>query len=244
MVVKEELATLLESGQDTVVQDQDTAISDAMCVSAQLFYDCASQISLCIAENAQCCIDNDLLHKAELALAFMQGVDFGLALDDKVQEMYLAEMEKSMASIKNSQRLAYQPMIYVPPEPSRIIGFDANRARKLTIDSLLPQALKSVNPNNRHILESHSVTKPIPKEPQKQVEDKSDTPALPPSAILQMREEKEKHAEDDSMPVLNLRNLFRQNKIDKNQFVGGLATLVATGLISKSDYTRLKATAN
>ena len=54
----------------------------------------------------------------------------------------------------------------------------------------------------------------------------------------------ENNTEDDSPSVLNLRNLFRQNKIDKSQYVGGLATLVATGLITKSEFTRLKAAAN
>lgn len=49
--------------------------------------------------------------------------------------------------------------------------------------------------------------------------------------------------EDDSVGVLNLRNLYRQNKIDKGQYIGGLATLVATGLITKSEFTRLKAAA-
>lgn len=49
---------------------------------------------------------------------------------------------------------------------------------------------------------------------------------------------------DDSAGVLNLRNLYRQNRIDKSQYIGGLATLVATGLITKSEFTRLKAAAN
>lgn len=53
-----------------------------------------------------------------------------------------------------------------------------------------------------------------------------------------------KQANDDSSSVLALRNLFRQNKIDQSQYIGGLATLVATGLISKSEFTRLKSAAN
>lgn len=56
--------------------------------------------------------------------------------------------------------------------------------------------------------------------------------------------EEEKTTKDDSSSVLALRNLFRQSKIDKSQYIGGLATLVATGLISKSEFTRLKAAAN
>ena len=53
-----------------------------------------------------------------------------------------------------------------------------------------------------------------------------------------------KQSEDDSPSVLSLRNLFRQSKIDKSQYIAGLATLVATGLISKSEFTRLKSSAN
>lgn len=54
-------------------------------------------------------------------------------------------------------------------------------------------------------------------------------------------ESKDIEAHDDSPSVLGIRNLFRQGKIDKDQFIGGLATLVATGLITKSEFTRLKA---
>ena len=62
--------------------------------------------------------------------------------------------------------------------------------------------------------------------------------------LAECLESDEHEVKDDSQSVLNLRNLFRQNKIDKNQYVGGLATLVATGLISRSEFTRLKAAAN
>ena len=54
----------------------------------------------------------------------------------------------------------------------------------------------------------------------------------------------QKDVKDDSPSVQSLRNLFRQNRIDKSQYIGGLATLVATGLISKSEFTRLKTAAN
>ena len=59
-------------------------------------------------------------------------------------------------------------------------------------------------------------------------------------ASLEQAEGK-KTVEDDSTGILNLRNLYRQNKIDKGQYVGGLATLLAAGSITKSDFTRLKA---
>lgn len=60
------------------------------------------------------------------------------------------------------------------------------------------------------------------------------------SDLLESLDEQEHITTDDSQSVLNLRNLFRGGKINKNQYIGGLATLVATGLISKSDFTRLK----
>lgn len=47
-------------------------------------------------------------------------------------------------------------------------------------------------------------------------------------------------ATDDSQGVLNLRNLLRQGKINKEQYVGSLASLVAMGLIPKAEFTRLK----
>ena len=110
-----------------VAIDQDTVIGDARCEASQLFYEAASQRAMCISENAQCCIDNGMLRRAELALSYMQGVVFGLAMDDAVQKWYLMEMEKSMASILNSQSLAYQPQINVPPPPGPLLGFDGIR---------------------------------------------------------------------------------------------------------------------
>lgn len=53
--------------------------------------------------------------------------------------------------------------------------------------------------------------------------------------------EDEKEVTDDKSSVLGLRNLLREGKINKSQFVGGLGALVATGLISKAEFTRLKA---
>ena len=53
-------------------------------------------------------------------------------------------------------------------------------------------------------------------------------------------EELDRSVTDDSQSVLSLRNLFRSGKINKSQYVSGLATLVATGLLTKSDFTRLK----
>lgn len=264
-----------EKKTDKVVLDQDTVIGDAMCEASQLFYEAANQIARCISENAQCCIDNALLRKAELALGYMQGVDFGLAMDDAVQKWYLTEMEKSMASILNSQSLAYQPQIYVPPAPGPIMGFDGLRCsghitflRCLT-NNTPPNAayIKSVKEDivkddglkylfEKGLLDPAQFNGVFEKYPdlanvkasdiedQISAEDKApktdaSTP-IPASGILQISEEEEKPTEDDNASVLNLRNLLRGGKINKSQYVGGLATLVATGLISKSEFTRLK----
>ena len=263
-----------EQVQEKSALDQDTVIGDAMCEASQLFYEAANQIARCINENAQCCIDNALLRKAELALVYMQGVVFGLAMDDAVQKWYLTEMEKSMASILNSQALAYQTQIYVPPAPGPLMGFDEIRCSGHTTflhclhnnrppnaeyvksvkedivkDSRLkylfekglldPTKFDGVFEKYPDLAEAPVVEEPLPAEDKAPKADEDKT--IPPSGILQMREEEEKSTEDDNVSVLNLRNLFRGGKINKNQYVGGLATLVATGLITKSEFTRLKA---
>ena len=262
-----------EQKLEKVSLDQDTVIGDAMCEASQLFYEAANQIATCINENAQNCIDNALLRKAELALAYMQGVSFGLAMDDKVQKWYLTEMEKSMASILNSQALAYQPQIYVPPPPGPLMGFDgfqcsghwtflhclhngqpqnAEYIKSVKEDIVKDGRLKYLfekgllDPTKfEGVMEKYPDLAKVKESPPLPAEDKApksdfDKP-IPPSGILQMREENGKSAEDDTSSVLNLRNLLRQGKINQSQYIGGLATLVATGLISKSDFTRLKA---
>ena len=258
---------------DKVVLDQDTVIGDAMCEAAQLFFEAANQIARCISENAQNCIDNALLRKAELALAYMQGVSFGLAMDDAVQKWYLTEMEKSMASILNSQALAYQPQIYVPPRPGPIMGFDDIRCsghttflhclhngtppRKDYVEAmkdeivkddrlkflfekglLKPEKFKGVYEKYPDLAEAPVVEGPLPVEDKAPKVETDNT--IPPSGILQMREEEEKSAEDDSESATKLRNLLRQGRIDKSHYLGALATLVATGLISKGEFSRLK----
>lgn len=67
-----------------------------------------------------------------------------------------------------------------------------------------------------------------------------------PSALIEALEKSEEEAlvEDASANALGLRNLFRQGKIGKDQYIAGLATLVAAGAISKSEFTGLKASAN
>ena len=262
---------------EKVALDQDTVIGDAMCEASQLFYEAANQIARCISENAQCCIDNALLRRAELALAYMQGVSFGLAMDDAVQKWYLTEMEKSMASILNSQSLAFQPQIYVPPAPGPIMGFDSRRCcshftflhclnnntppnkeyeKSVKEDIVKDDRLKYLfekglldptkfdgvfkkYPDLAEVRFEEAEEEPVPAEDKAPKGEKTRT--IPPSGILQMREDAEKSAEDDNVSVLNLRNLFRGGKIDTSQYIGGLATLVATGLITKSEFTRLKA---
>lgn len=45
---------------------------------------------------------------------------------------------------------------------------------------------------------------------------------------------------EDAAPEVNrLRQLLRTNRIGKEAFAGGIATLLATGIISKSEFTRL-----
>ena len=239
--------------REVVVQDQDTVIGDAMCEAAQLFYDCANQIAQCISDNAQCAIDMRLLHQAEIALAYMQGVDFGLAMDDKLMKWYLVEMEKSMASIRDSKDLAFQPQVYVPPAPAALLGFDEFKARnhnflhclstrapspereqwareEMFEDKLLKQRLQKIA--EERYPELFDIFKELDRPPPKGAEDN------PPPAP------KEKVAEDDSPSVTNLRNLFRAGRIDKAQYVGSLATLYATGLINNGQFLRLKKAAN
>ena len=263
----------MQTDSSKTVQDQDTVIGDAMVEAAQLFYEAANDIARCISENAQCCIDNALLRKAELALAYMQGVAFGLALDDKVQKWYLGEMEKSMATIRDSRDMAFQNQIYVPPRPSEVLEFDEYRVsgRQTFLHCLFggqpsPSYLKGLqkdivkDKNLKYLFEKGILdpTKfegvfekypdlaevPIVEAPLP-AEDKSpnatSTNVIPPSGILQMREEKENVAEDDSASATKLRNLLRQGRIDASQYLGALATLVATGLISKGEFSRLKA---
>ena len=251
-----------------VALDQDTVIGDAMCEASQLFYEAANQIARCISENAQCCIDNVLLRKAELALAYMQGVSFGLAMDDKVQKWYLTEMEKSMASILNSQMIAYQSQIYVPPPPGPLMGFDEIRTSgKYTfLDCLFNNKPPNENYINsvkkeivnddglkylfkKGLLDPHDFDGIYDKYPELAkveeapipTEDKSPENNVAGSLPIDINEDScEKDTEDDNSSVLNLRNLLRGGKINKSQYIGGLATLVATGLISKSEFTRLK----
>lgn len=258
---------------EKVALDQDTVIGDAMCEASQLFYEAASQIAMCISENAQCCIDNGMLRRAELALSYMQGVVFGLAMDDAVQKWYLMEMEKSMASILNSQSLAYQPQIYVPPPPGPLMGFDGmrcsghwtflrclrhaqapnaeyeksvkedivkdDRLKYLFEKGLLdPAKFEGVLNKYPDLASTSNIDEPMSAEDKAPKSGIAQT--IPPSGILQMREAAEKSAEDDNASVLSLRNLLRGGKITKSQYVGGLATLVATGLITKSEFTRLK----
>ena len=75
--------------QATVAMDQDTVIGDAMCHASQKIYDCAVEVAACINENNQGAIPLDKIKEAELALCYMEGVDFGLAMDDKSMRWYM-----------------------------------------------------------------------------------------------------------------------------------------------------------
>lgn len=241
--------------QEAVVQDQDTVIGDAMCHASQMIYDCAYDIANCINENNQAAINIPKLHEAEKALCYMEGVDFGLAMDDKSMKWYMCELEKCIASIEMSKDNGFQTQIYLPSvKPSDLFGFDEVHCRNnpvtfLHIDPKFrpckesEERLKKELAEDEHfkylfekgILDPFKFPGALLPDPVKEAED---------SPISTKNSKADKETEDDSRSVLNLRNLFRQNKIDKGQYVGGLATLVATGLISKSEFTRLKAAAN
>ena len=46
-------------------------------------------------------------------------------------------------------------------------------------------------------------------------------------------------AEDDIQDVTRLKNLYRANRIDKNQYVGGIASLYSAGILTSSQFNRL-----
>lgn len=249
--------------QESVVQDQDTVIGDAMVETSQLFYEVATDIANCINENCQETIDCEKIRQAAIALAYMEGVDFGLAMDDKIEKWYLLEMKKSMATILASQRNAFQTQIYVPVAPWEVMNYDQFACVGKTgfihaLSNRQPQQ-KRIEEAKKEIMDDKFLKKQLQRLAEEEYTELFDvfpeldrpppteapplvieSVELPASEILKRVENKDKSAEDDSSGVLNLRNLYRQNKIDKSQYIGGLATLVATGLISKSEFTRLK----
>lgn len=264
--------------QEAVVQDQDTVIGDAMVETSQLFYETASEIANCISENCQETIDCEKLRRAAIALAYMEGVDFGLAMDDKVEKWYLLEMRKSMSTILESQRNAFQTQIYVPIAPWQVMNYDQYKCEGKTsfihaLSNRQPQK-KWIEDAKKEIMEDkhlkHRLQIMAEKEyselfdvfpeldrppPKSNIDEKVALPASEIAATIEVEDnavkkrvdqvgESENVVTDDSQSVLSLRNLYRHNKIDKTQYIGGLATLVATGLISKSEFTRLKAAAN
>lgn len=134
-----------------VAQDQDTVIGDALISAAQIVYDMATAVARKIAENAQYAIDLDEIHKAELALAYMQGVDFGLAMDVKDHLVYLAYMEKCLASVRKSRDAGFQFQIYVPPNPFEFLGADEDHCRAVGITFI--HALSKCPPSEKFIKE-------------------------------------------------------------------------------------------
>ena len=240
--------------QEAVVQDQDTVIGDAMCHASQMIYDVASDIAACINENNQAAINLKQLQEAEKALCYMEGVDFGLAMDDKSMLWYMCELEKCIASIEQSKDNGFQTQIYLPSvKPWDLFGFDEVHCRNnpvtfLHIDPRFRPSRKTEESLKRDLAEDKNFKYLF----EKGILDPFKFPGAPvpppieadPSPETAKDSGADKKTEDDSQSVLNLRNLFRHNKIDKSQYIGGLATLVATGLISKSEFTRLKTAAN
>lgn len=119
----------VENSSAAIALDQDTAITDAMCHVAQIFFDTANDISRNIGLNSQYLIDIQRLHRAELALAYVQGIDFGLVLDDTRSKLYLCYMEESMETIKMSMMNGFQTQIKVPPVPSIFFGYDETKIK-------------------------------------------------------------------------------------------------------------------
>lgn len=240
--------------QEAVVQDQDTVIGDAMCHASQLIYDCAWNIANCINENNQAAINLKQLQEAEKALCYMEGVDFGLAMDDKSMLWYMCELEKCIASIEQSKDNGFQTQIYLPSvKPWDLFEFDEVHCRNnpvtfLHIDPRFRPSREIEESLKRDLAEDKAFKYLF----EKGILDPHKFPGAPLPEPGKVEEEplpqkdsgSEKKTEDDSQSVMNLRNLYRHNKIDKTQYIGGLATLVATGLISKSEFTRLKAAAN
>lgn len=238
---------------ETIVQDQDTVIGDAMVETSQLFYETAKEIADCINENCQAAIDCEKIRRAAIALAYMEGVDFGLAMDDEIQKWYLLEMKKSMSTILASQQNAFQTQIYVPIAPWMVMNYDQCKCMGKTgfihaLSSQQPQQ-KFIDSAKKEIMDNKILRQHLQKMAETEYAELFDVfPELdrPPPTPEKADDAKsdDKSAEDDSVGVLNLRNLYRQNKIDKSQYIGGLATLVATGLISKAEFTRLKTAAS
>lgn len=162
-----------EAPKAAVAQDQDTVIGDALCHAAQIVYDVANQIARCIADNAQYAIDLNGIRKAELAVAYMQGVDFGLAMDVKRDKTYLAYMEKCIASIRKSREAGFQFQVWVPPRPADFIGYDENHCRAHS--ELFLHALSDCPPSEKHIKElEDEMYKSEGKDPGRLVPDQND----------------------------------------------------------------------
>jgi hypothetical protein len=240
--------------QETVVQDQDSVIGDAMCEAAHLIYTVAQTIANCINEDNQAAIPIDKLREAERAFCYMEGVVFGLAMDRPEEKWYMTELAKCLATIEQSKENGFQTQIYLPPvKPWDLLGYDEMKLR-LSPDSMCFLRIRFRRPSEEYV---KACKEELVKDPsckylfEKGILDPFDFPGAPLPEVVEPEvvEEKvvdvaDKKVADDSSSVLNLRNLLRQNKIDKSQYIGGLATLVATGLISKSEFTRLKAAAS
>lgn len=246
--------------EEKVVQDQDTVVSDMICEAAMLLYDVANHLSVCISKCEQCQIDVAKLNDARLAMAFLKGLQCGLAIDNIICKWYMTEMEKCMVSINESQGTAFHTAIYIPPPPWEILNFNESevRCKSFMINQHLqanPPCKDYVDRLKKELVESEDCSWLFKNGILKiddfpgaynlgeriEIEDKQ-----LPSVLLEVLEESEDEAmvEDASANALGLRNLFRQGKIGKDQYIAGLATLVAAGAITKSEFTGLKASAN
>ena len=112
----------LATGEYVATEDQDTAVSDSFVEAAVMVYQAANMVNRCIAEHNPWGIDLEEIRDAELALAYVQGIRHGLALDNKMDREYLLYMEKSVASMKESRATGFRFPVYVPPNPFEILN--------------------------------------------------------------------------------------------------------------------------
>ena len=143
----------LATGEYVATEDQDTAVSDSFVEAAVMVYNAANMVNHCIANNNPWGIGLEEIRDAELALAYVQGIRHGLALDNKMDNEYLLYMEKSVASMKESRATGFRFKVYVPPNPFEIL----NISQRDFVDRR-PYATRFTPPSQKHIAEAQKET--------------------------------------------------------------------------------------
>jgi hypothetical protein len=246
--------------EEKVVQDQDTVVSDMICEAAMFLYDVANHLSVCISKCEQSQIDVAKLNEARLAMAFLKGLQCGLAIDNIICKWYMTEMDKCMVSINESQATAFHAAIYIPPPPWDILNFNKDEVRCKSF--MIYQYLQVKTPCKADVdrvkkeLVENEECSWLFKNGILKIDDfpgaynlggriEGEKKMLSSVLLDELeKSEDEANVEDASANALGLRNLYRQGKIGKEQYIASLATLVAAGVITKSDFTGLKAAVN